>query len=231
MTMDPNQPEQPVSEPEPEAAVEAAAEAAPAAEVLADPATAVDAAAAAPAAAVTPAAAPIAAAAPPPPAAPPAPAWQAPLAEPGPFPGLKFPDHGKRLGSYILDVIFVGLITVGVSIAMVVLIGVFVAMGLDWLAVLSGITLFIAVFAVSLVYWPYFWVKSGQTPGMKIAGGLRVVMDKDGGPVTLGPAVLRLIGYWIDGLVFYLGFIWILIDGRRRGWHDLIAGTVVVQPE
>ena len=66
---------------------------------------------------------------------------------------------------------------------------------------------------------------------MRAVGGLRVVMDKDGGPVTLGPAVLRLIGYWIDSLVFYLGFIWILIDSRRRGWHDLIAGTVVVQDE
>jgi hypothetical protein len=28
-----------------------------------------------------------------------------------------------------------------------------------------------------------------------------------------------------------LRYIWILIDKRRRGWHDLIAGTVVVQPE
>jgi uncharacterized RDD family membrane protein YckC len=167
----------------------------------------------------------------PPPAAPPAQAWQAPTEPAGPFPGLKFADHGKRLGSYILDVIFVTLVTIGVAIALVVLIGIFVSLGLDFLAVLSGISLFIAVFAVSLVYWPYFWVKSGQTPGMKIAGGLRVVMDKDGGPITVGPAILRLFGYWIDALVFYLGFIWILIDSRRRGWHDLIAGTVVVQDE
>ena len=60
---------------------------------------------------------------------------------------------------------------------------------------------------------------------------LRVVMDKDGGKVTMGPAILRLIGYWIDQIIFYLGYIWVLIDSRRRGWHDLIAGTVVIQEE
>lgn len=26
-----------------------------------------------------------------------------------------------------------------------------------------------------------------------------------------------------------IGYIWIFIDKRRRGWHDLIAGTVVVK--
>jgi uncharacterized RDD family membrane protein YckC len=35
----------------------------------------------------------------------------------------------------------------------------------------------------------------------------------------------------VSSLVFYLGFIWILVDKRRRGWHDLIAGTVMVQPD
>jgi len=236
MTMDPTLPDQPAqptaSEPPTESEVAPAADEVAEAEPV--PPAAVDApvaAVAAPvAAAAPPLAAPIVAAAATPPAAPPA-AWQAPPEPAGPFPGLKFADHGKRLVSYILDVIFAGLLTTAVAIALIVLIGVFVALGLGFLAALTGISLVIAVVAVSLIYWPYFWVKSGQTPGMKIAGGLRVVRDKDGGPITIGPAILRLIGYWIDGLVFYLGFIWILIDSRRRGWHDLIAGTVVVQDE
>ena len=40
---------------------------------------------------------------------------------------------------------------------------------------------------------------------------------------------MRLIGFYISGAIFYLGFIWILIDKRRRGWADLIAGTCVVE--
>jgi uncharacterized RDD family membrane protein YckC len=29
--------------------------------------------------------------------------------------------------------------------------------------------------------------------------------------------------------VLYLGFIWILFDDRRQGWHDKIADTLVVE--
>ena len=36
-------------------------------------------------------------------------------------------------------------------------------------------------------------------------------------------------GLVIAGAVFYLGYIWIFIDKRRRGWQDLIAGTIVVK--
>ena len=61
--------------------------------------------------------------------------------------------------------------------------------------------------------------------------GIKVVRDVDGGPVSMGSAILRLLGYWISGLVFYLGFIWIFIDKRKRGWFDLIAGTVVVKAQ
>ena len=60
------------------------------------------------------------------------------------------------------------------------------------------------------------------------ATGIRVVRDRDGGQVDGGAAILRLIGFWISGSVFYLGYIWVLIDVRRRGWHDLLAGTCVI---
>jgi hypothetical protein len=32
-----------------------------------------------------------------------------------------------------------------------------------------------------------------------------------------GAAILRLIGFWISGATFYLGYVWILIDVRHRG--------------
>jgi uncharacterized RDD family membrane protein YckC len=28
--------------------------------------------------------------------------------------------------------------------------------------------------------------------------------------------------------LFFLGFLWILIDNRRQGWHDKMAGTCVI---
>ena len=60
------------------------------------------------------------------------------------------------------------------------------------------------------------------------AAGIRVVNDRDGSRIGWGAALLRLVGFWVSGAVFYLGFIWILIDSRRRGWHDLLAGTCVI---
>jgi uncharacterized RDD family membrane protein YckC len=46
--------------------------------------------------------------------------------------------------------------------------------------------------------------------------------------MTFGLAFLRWVGYLISTLAIYLGFLWIAFDRKARGWHDIIAGTVVV---
>jgi uncharacterized RDD family membrane protein YckC len=145
--------------------------------------------------------------------------WQAPELEAGPAPSLAFAGAGSRLVAYIVDVIIVSVFVSVLALLSVVLIVVLPILSLLPIA---------AVIVVPFVYFPYFWSTSGQTPGMKMMN-IRVVRDRDGGPVTGGQAILRLIGYWVSGFVFYLGYIWILIDKRKRGWHDLIAGTVVVE--
>jgi uncharacterized RDD family membrane protein YckC len=159
----------------------------------------------------------------PPPATPAPTSWTAPEPTPGPAPGVEFADPGARLVGYIID------IAINVAIVVVLsIVGVILAATLPVLAILP----FLAVIIIPLIYFPFFWSRegpsNGQTPGMKQMG-IRVVRDEDGGPITVGPAVLRLIGYWISGLVFYIGYIWIFVDKRRRGWFDLIAGTVVVK--
>lgn len=75
-------------------------------------------------------------------------------------------------------------------------------------------------------YFLFFWTINGQTPG-KMLMGLRVVTT-DGQYISFGQSVRRLIGYFIAAFPFYLGFFWILVDDRRRGWQDKIAGTCVV---
>jgi uncharacterized RDD family membrane protein YckC len=77
---------------------------------------------------------------------------------------------------------------------------------------------------VNIGYNVGFWVLSGQTPGKRVLG-VRV-MRTDGARVRLGNALRRQIGYWISG-IFYLGFLWILFDNKRQGFHDKIAGTIV----
>ena len=36
------------------------------------------------------------------------------------------------------------------------------------------------------------------------------------------------IGYIVSGSVAYLGFIWILKDKNRQGWHDMMVDSIVV---
>jgi uncharacterized RDD family membrane protein YckC len=79
----------------------------------------------------------------------------------------------------------------------------------------------------SLGYLLFFWATSGRTPGKAILG-LRIVRT-DGGKLGLGKAIVRLIGYAISGIVIYLGFLWILWDKEKQGWHDKIAGTYVIK--
>jgi uncharacterized RDD family membrane protein YckC len=72
-----------------------------------------------------------------------------------------------------------------------------------------------------------FWVEWQATPG-KRALGLRIVDAETGGPPAIGRLVLRYIGYLVAALPLGLGYLWALWDPRRQGWHDKMAGTVVV---
>jgi uncharacterized RDD family membrane protein YckC len=79
---------------------------------------------------------------------------------------------------------------------------------------------------INIAYFTYFYGTTGRTPG-KMLLGLQVV-STEGKPISFGIAFLRSVGYMISSLVFCLGFIWIGLDRKKQGWHDKIAGTVVI---
>jgi uncharacterized RDD family membrane protein YckC/effector-binding domain-containing protein len=81
---------------------------------------------------------------------------------------------------------------------------------------------------ISIAYFVGMWAWAQQTLGM-MAFGLRVVRDADGRPLGLGRAVLRYVGYWLSWVALFIGFIWVAFDDRKQGWHDKIAGSVVVR--
>src|SRR4051812_31202752 len=148
-------------------------------------------------------------------------AWQAPEPVGGPAPGLEFASPGARLVAYIVDIIVISAVCFTFAV-----VGFIIGFILPILWVLA----FLGIFAVTVGYFPWYWTHGGQTVGMKMMR-IKVVRDADGGPVTAGPAIMRLIGFWVSTLAFYIGFIWIFIDSRRRGWPDLFGGTIVVSSE
>ncbi len=154
--------------------------------------------------------------------------WEAPEYVAGPAPGYAFGGFGERLVAYIVDIVITGFVIIVIAILGGLVVAGGAATNNGVLAGTGLVVLVLALLIIPLAYFPYFWARDGQTPGMRMFG-LKVVRDADGGPISGGQAVLRLIGYWVSGAVFYIGYIWIFIDKRRRGWHDLIAGTVVVK--
>ncbi|MEH6550772.1 MAG: RDD family protein [Pseudomonadales bacterium] len=74
----------------------------------------------------------------------------------------------------------------------------------------------------------YLWHRFGATPG-KMLLRLKVVDAKTGDIPSVGQSVGRYFAYIVSTLPFFLGFIWIVFDKRKQGWHDKLAGTVVIQ--
>ena len=72
-----------------------------------------------------------------------------------------------------------------------------------------------------------FWRYRGATPG-KMAISAKIVDAETGGAPSTGKLVARYFAYLVSMLPIGFGFIWIGIDRRKQGFHDKIAGTVVV---
>ena len=73
-----------------------------------------------------------------------------------------------------------------------------------------------------------FWRYCGATPG-KLAVGVKIVDASTGARPSTGRLVLRLVCYLVSALPLYLGFLWAAVDRKKQGWHDKIAGTIVIQ--
>jgi uncharacterized RDD family membrane protein YckC len=73
-----------------------------------------------------------------------------------------------------------------------------------------------------------FWIYRQATPG-KIAIGARIVDARTGAKPSTRQLIVRYAGYYVSILTLMLGLIWVAFDPRKQGWHDKLAGTVVVR--
>ena len=73
-----------------------------------------------------------------------------------------------------------------------------------------------------------FWIFKSATPG-KMVTKLTIVDARTGGKPTTGQFIGRYFGYFVSIIPLFLGIIWVGIDKRKQGWHDKLAGTVVIR--
>jgi len=74
-------------------------------------------------------------------------------------------------------------------------------------------------------YFVTFWSTAGQTPAMRMMD-IRVTTATGEIP-GIPRSIVRLIGLVLAIIPFFAGFLPVLVDDRRRGIHDMMAGTVV----
>jgi uncharacterized RDD family membrane protein YckC len=73
-----------------------------------------------------------------------------------------------------------------------------------------------------------FWIYRQATPG-KMALSIRIVDATTGSAPSTGQCVGRYFAYFVSIFPLGLGLIWVAFDKRKQGWHDKLAGTVVIR--
>lgn len=131
-----------------------------------------------------------------------------------------------RVGATIIDSIIVLFITTPLLVAIY---------GWSYFAdpdspFISGPADFLISWVMPAVGVILFWLYKQATPG-KMAVAARVVDARTGNPISVGQAVGRYLAYFVATLPLFLGLIWVAFDPRKQGWHDKLAGTVVIRPQ
>jgi len=97
-------------------------------------------------------------------------------------------------------------------------------------AVTALVLVSIPMMMVRVAYYVFFISKHGTTIG-KSSLGLSISDEND---KLLRPwwVVFReFVAKRVSGYLFGLGFAWIIKDKNNKAWHDMLAGTKVIQKE
>lgn len=79
---------------------------------------------------------------------------------------------------------------------------------------------------VIFVYFAWFWVHGGQTPGMR---AWQIRLTRDGGAdVGWRHASIRFFSAIAAWVPCGLGFVWLLVDKDKLTWYDRLSCTRLV---
>jgi uncharacterized RDD family membrane protein YckC len=133
-----------------------------------------------------------------------------------------YPTLNKRMFAAVLDLSMIAIPTLPVSIL------------IHQYLVSRGLTVFKAHAVVNLIqlvvmcaFVMVCWIKFSATPG-KMLLSLKIVNAKDLSQPSRIQLFVRMLSYVISVLPLGLGIFYIAIDKRRRAWHDMISGTIVI---
>ena len=135
---------------------------------------------------------------------------------------LEYVGFWARLGAAFIDSVLMCIVTVPLVLSIY---------GADYWSqgsFIAGPADFIISYLMPAVIVIVLWIKLSATPG-KMAVGAVIVDARTGAPASPQQLVVRYFGYYVSTIPLLLGLIWVAIDPRKQGWHDKMAGTVVVR--
>jgi len=93
------------------------------------------------------------------------------------------------------------------------------------IAIINSLVMYVMVLKV--VYQTFFVWMYGATLG-RIAMKIKVISISDLEKPTLLFALSRASFRILSESLFYLGFVWAMLNPKRETWHDKVARTLVV---
>ena len=85
----------------------------------------------------------------------------------------------------------------------------------------------IVMWAAFLYNMTYLVSKTGQSFGRKMVG-ISVTDARTGKCVGFFRTLARNLFAGLISVIFYVGFLWLLVDRRKQTWHDKLFSTVVM---
>lgn len=141
--------------------------------------------------------------------------------------GIVYADFLPRVGAYLLDGIFIGVIGALLQFGVVILFGV-ASGGNDAVMGIGSLLGSLASFVITLVYFVGYETSAKQGTWGKQIVGIRVT-DLEGRPITAGRAIGRFFAKIISGFTCGIGYLLPLFLDKKQTLHDLIAGCLALK--
>lgn len=139
----------------------------------------------------------------------------------------KLASPGKRFVAFVLDMLITYIVFYEV-------LGLFrVVSMINVTGIVSVLILLLSIaipllILIAYIIWVHRHYSRGTTPCKHYLG--MYVIRQNGERAGFWTMLIReWIGKLVSGLFYFIGFLWILLDKERQGWHDKMARTYVVE--
>ena len=141
--------------------------------------------------------------------------------------GIVYAEFFPRVGAYMLDAIFIGVIGMILQFGLAIVFGV-VSRGNEGMIAIGSLLGALVNFGVTLVYFVGYETSAKQGTWGKQIVGIKVT-DMDGRRITTGQAVGRFFAKIISGLTCGIGYLMPLFTDKKQTLHDLICGCLALK--